>query len=169
MVGTVERCLSADWEGGRELLKRAALIGLLGFALAAPPVSADSIENGTTIFYSMGGSAAMGLVCAAIAALTWDEDDAEDESYTRKGWVFGLGGSYGIESFDDAGESVNRDDLEPPTVKYSTDNSAGLKGGGGYRCHDYVSTEVGFEWFGTDGFEGDDVLVHRRFPCSVCI
>ena len=71
-------------------------------------------------------SATDGVACAAIAALTWDEDDAEDDSYTRKGWVVGLGGSYGIESFDDAGQSVNRDFLEPPTVEYSTDDSFAL-------------------------------------------
>ncbi len=137
------------------MLRKAALIGLLGFVLAAPPVSAGSIDNGTKVFYSIGGSAVMGIVCAAVAALTWDEDDSEDESYTRKGWIFGFGGTYGIESFDDAGQSVNRDSLEPPSVEYSTDDSFGIKGGGGYRCHEYMSTEVGFEYFFGDGFDGE--------------
>ena len=93
MVGIVERCKSAYWEGGRELLRKAALIGLLGFVLVAPPVSADSIENGTKIFYSIGGSAVMGVVCTAIAVFTSDEDEAEEDSFTRKGWVIGLGGT----------------------------------------------------------------------------
>jgi opacity protein-like surface antigen len=120
----------------------------------APPVSAGGIENGTTVFYSMGGSAVLGVLCGAIVAFTSD-DDSEDDPYTRRGWIFGVGGSYAFESFDDAGKTHERDELEPPAVDYSADDSFALTGGGGYRCHEYVSTEVGFEWFGSTGFDGE--------------
>jgi opacity protein-like surface antigen len=103
----------------------------------------------------MGGSAVLGIVCGAIVALTPDDEDSNDDPYSRRGWIFGVGGVYGIEDFDDPAKGSGQDVLEPPPVKYSTDNSFALAGGLGYRCHKYISTEVGFELFGIDEFDGE--------------
>ena len=151
-------------------LKKAAVIGLTGFALGVSPAGAGSIGDGSTVALTMvGGGGLMSLGCMAIALLTQD-DEAEDEEerYDRRGFFVGLSGSYARENFSDS-DVVNLVDGElqdglrllrgtpvdpsppgdPGVYTFSLDDvdsdTFGAAGRGGYRCHPYISAELQFE------------------------
>jgi len=130
-------------------VKRAAVVGLTVFAVMALPVSARS-DTAKSIVETVAAAALTGIICSGVALSADDEIDPED--YARRGWMLGLGGSYGIETFQDDAESNLSRVLGVPT-KLSVDNSFGINGRAGYRCHRRFSAEVEIEWL--DGFESD--------------
>jgi opacity protein-like surface antigen len=136
------------------MLKKAAVVGLAGLVLGVSPAAADSISDGSTAALTMiGGGLVTSLGCMAIVLLTQD-DDEEEEGYDRRGIYLAVSPSYARENFSESavvdfgdlqGDNVlNLDDLDEDTF--------GVMGRGGYRCHPYVSAELQFEWL--DDFEG---------------
>ena len=124
----------------------ASLVCLLG-------VPRDASSGGTTkgIMQAAGIGAIMGAACVATAVLG-AESDTIDDGYARRGWLVGAGGSYAMETFEDDVESEFQSVLGS-TVSFSADNSFGVNGRAGYRCHPRFSVEVEVEWL--DGFEAD--------------
>ena len=161
------------------MLKKAAVIGLTGFALGVSPAAADSIGSATTVALAViGGGGFMSIGCMAIALQTQDDED-DEEGYDRRGFYIALSGSYARNNFSDAaavnlvdGELQDNlrllrgtpDDMgtpdpsddDPGTYTFSLgdldDEVFGFTGRGGYRCHPYVSAEFQFESLGD--FEG---------------
>jgi opacity protein-like surface antigen len=134
------------------------VIGLSGLALVAAPVSANETS---AIAGTVAGAAVMGLVCAA-AALYADEDEVDPEAYDRPGFFVGAGTNYAIEEFtgdvtaelDVAQFDPDADELRGEmTDEIEFDNSFGINGRFGYRCHSRFSVETEIEW--TNGFEAD--------------
>jgi len=76
-------------------------------------------------------------------ALGIDHPEGTDE-YERKGWFVSLAGSYALPTYEDDLESDLSSRLGTP-VGVSVDNSLGVGGDAGYRCHRYFSTAVQFE------------------------
>jgi opacity protein-like surface antigen len=164
------------------MLKKAAVVGLVGLLLGVTPAAADSIDDGATVALTMiGGGGLMSIGCMAIALLTQDDEDAE-EGYDRRGFYAGLGPIYARENFNDS-DIVNLVDGElqdalrafrgtpvrakpnanPPTpagdpgaytfnLDDVDDDAFGFSGRVGYRCHPYISTELQFDWL--DDFDG---------------
>ncbi len=130
-------------------MKRATAIVLMGLALAAHPVSARA-DGTRTIVAGLATAALTSLVCASFA-LTAGEDAKQDE-FARRGWLIGVAGSYAIETFKDDAES-DFQKLLGPTASLSVDDSLGINGRAGYRCHRWFSAEVEVEWL--NGFEAD--------------
>ncbi len=132
-------------------MRRTAAIGLASLVFVGFSTSARSEEGDT--FKAVG----LGLVSAAVigigcAIATNFSPEAADDDYARRGWLVGIGGSYAIETFSDDAES----DLQSvfgPTASFSADDSLGINGGGGYRCHRYFGAEVDVEWISS--FDGD--------------
>jgi opacity protein-like surface antigen len=130
------------------LLKQLAAIGLSALVLVASPASAN---EDTAIAGSLAGAGALGLVCTAMALYANDEE-VDPEAYDRQGWFLGAGANYAIEAFSDDAES----DLESRfglAASFSADDSFGINGRVGYRCHSRFSIEAEAEW--TKGFEVD--------------
>jgi opacity protein-like surface antigen len=129
----------------------AGLVCLLG-----APRDANSGDTTKGILQAAGLGAVMGGACIAVAALG-DESDTVEDGYARRGWLVGAGGSYVFETFEDEAESDFQWALEPrptvSTVSFSADDSFGVNGRAGYRCHRRFSAEVELEWL--DGFEGE--------------
>ena len=136
------------------MLNKAAVIGLTGFMLGASPAAADSMgDAGRVALTMLGGGGVMSIGCMAIA-LTTQGDESEEEGYDRRGLYLGLSASYARENFSDSAivdlgdlpgsEVLNLDDLD--------DDTFGVTGRGGYRCHPRISADVQFEWL--DDFEG---------------
>jgi opacity protein-like surface antigen len=159
-------------EGDRMKLKKAAVIGLTGFALGVSPASADSIGDGSTVALTMvGGGGVMALGCMAIALLTQDDEaegEEEAERYDRRGFFVGLSGSYARENFSDSDvvdliDGELQDNLRllrgtpvlpsPPgdrgvytfNLEDVDSDAFGATGRGGYRCHPRISAELQFE------------------------
>jgi opacity protein-like surface antigen len=132
-------------------VRQAAAVGLAVFVLVALPDSARS-DTAKAIVEGAAGAALIGILCSSVVLTVDDEVDKDD--FARRGWLIGLGGSYGVETFEDAAESDFRDDLPsapvdpefPDPVSLSVDNSLGVNGRVGYRCHRYFSAEVEVEW-----------------------
>ena len=132
-------------------MKFMIVLGLAGLVFVGFSTSARG-DSGDT-FKTVGG----GLVSAAVigigcAIATNFSPEAADDDYARRGWLVGIGGSYAIETFSDDAES----DLQSvfgPTASFSVDDSLGINGMVGYRCHRYFGAEVDVEWI--DSFDGD--------------
>jgi opacity protein-like surface antigen len=124
------------------LLKQLAAIGLSALVLVASPASAN---KDAAIAGSVAGAAALGLACTAVALYANDEE-VDPEAYDRPGWFLGAGANYAIEAFSGDAELG-------PTVSFSADDSFGINGRFGYRCHSRFSIEAEVEW--TNGFEVD--------------
>jgi opacity protein-like surface antigen len=127
------------------------------FVLVALPDSARS-DTAKAIVEGAAGAALIGILCSSVVLTSEDEVDKDD--FARRGWLVGLGGSYGVETFQDDAESDFRTALpqdDPPVefpepVSLSVDNNFGVNGRVGYRCHRYFSAEVEVEW---NRFSGD--------------
>ncbi|MBW2493408.1 MAG: hypothetical protein JRE43_01555, partial [Deltaproteobacteria bacterium] len=152
-------------------LRKAAVIGFTGLALAvAPAFAGNSIGDGSTVALTMlGGGGALAIGCGAIALLTMDDEADDEEGYDRRGVFLGLSGSYARENFSDSGvlgqvQGELQDGLrlfrgkpDPPpwppgdrgVYTFSLGNldsdAFGVVGRVGYRCHPYISTELQFE------------------------
>lgn len=133
------------------------VIGISSLAILAPPASADSIDDGTTVAYSLALGGLLGVGCVALWAFT--EDDAGPDDYDRRGWLLGASGNYLIETFQESAESDIESQLSDPTADLSADDSFGFSGRLGYRCHERVGTELNFQWFDKiDGHVSQDGL-----------
>ena len=130
-------------------MRQAAAVGLAVLVLVALPDSARS-DTAKSIVEGVAAAAFIGIVCSSIAITADDEVDEDD--FARRGWLVGLGGSYAIETFEDDAEADFQGELGPD-VNLSVDNSFGVNGRVGYRCHQYFSAEVEVEWL--DGFSSD--------------
>jgi hypothetical protein len=95
---------------------------LVCLAPAKPARSGDS-----DAFVESIAVAAVGALACTAVAVGLDHPDGTDE-YERKGWFVSLAGSYAI-----------------PTHETDLDNSLGVGGDIGYRCHRYFSTAVKVE------------------------
>ena len=122
----------------------------MGLALAAHPVSARAGNTTRTVVAGLATAALTSIVCSSFA-LTAGED-AEQDEFARRGWLIGVAGSYAIETFKDDLESDIQDLVGFP-VGLSVDNSLGITGRAGYRCHRRFSAEVEVEWL--NGFDSD--------------
>ena len=119
------------------MLKQVALIGLSGLALVASPVSANETS-------AIAGTVASGVVSALVcgaAAYYANDEEVDPEAYDRTGWFVGVGANYAIETFDGDG------------TYSSVDDSFGINGRFGYRCHSRFSLEAEAEW--VNGFDAD--------------
>jgi opacity protein-like surface antigen len=115
----------------------------------------DARGGDTTKGYLQGAGigAVMVAACTGFAALT-AESETDQDGYARRGWLVGVGGSYAMETFEDDAESDLRSpNVLGPTVSLSADDSFGVNGRAGYRCHRLFSVEVQGEWI--DGFDAD--------------
>jgi hypothetical protein len=135
------------------MLKKTAVVGLAGLMLGVSPASADSISDGTTVATSLLAGLGVGSIgCMVLRVLTQD-DEGEEEGYDRRGFYVALSPSYARENFSNAAVDSLRDTSNSVTnLKNNDDDSFGVTGRGGYRCHPYVSAELQFEWL--DDFEG---------------
>jgi len=92
------------------------------------------------------------------AAPEEEPEEVEEADYSRNGIYVGLGGSYGIEAFDDDADveissllaSLGYAGLD---VDLDVDNSFGMNGRVGYRFHPHFSVELKAEWL--NGFDTD--------------
>ncbi len=149
------------------MLKQVTVIGLSGFALVASPVSANETS---AIAGTVAAGVGQALICTAAAIYSHD-DEADPDAYDRQGFFVGVGASYAFEEFSgdvfsdlevatfDPGEDgllgEMTDDLE-------FDDSWGIRGQAGYRCHPRFSAELEVEWI--DEF---DANVNKRFSGKV--
>ena len=83
-------------------MKQAAAVGLAVFVLVALPDSARS-DTAKAIVEGAAGAALIGILCSSVVLIAEDEVDKDD--FARRGWLIGLGGSYGVETFNDDAES----------------------------------------------------------------
>ena len=130
-------------------MRQAAAVGLAVFVLVALPDSARS-DTAKAIVEGAAGAALIGILCSSVVLTAEDEVDKDD--FARRGWLVGLGGSYGVETFQDDAES-DFQAVVGPEVNLSVDDSFGFNGRVGYRCHRRFSAEVEVEWL--DGFDAD--------------
>jgi opacity protein-like surface antigen len=115
---------------------RRGLVCAVAVALLIPATGSRPAhgKTGEAAAAGVASALAMTAICAALAL--GSGDDAEGgEGYDRKGWLVGLGGSYGNPLDSDV------------------DDSFGVNGAAGYRCHARLSAEAQVEWL--DGFGGD--------------
>jgi opacity protein-like surface antigen len=131
-------------------LRRISAVAVALVVALAFSESARGDDSGA--FAGAAVSAMVGaLVCPSVALGVHHPDDTS--AYERKGWFVNLAGTYAVEKF----ESSIRDGLSSaagaPVDVDATDDSLGVNGGGGYRCHRYLSTELEVEW--VDGFQTD--------------
>ena len=130
-------------------MRQAVAVGLTALVLVAFPLSARSDTAETVAVGAVSGVLGV-IVCGSLNSLS--ENDTDEDEFARRGWLVGVGGSYAIETFEDDEESEARD-LFGPSVSLSVDNSLGINGRAGYRCHRRISAEVEVEWL--NGFESD--------------
>jgi len=130
-------------------VKRAVVVGLTVFAVMALPVSARA-DTAKSIVETIASAALTGIICSGVALTAEDEIDPDD--FARRGWMIGVGGSYGIETFQDDQQS-NLDRIIGVPTRLSVDNSFGINGRAGYRCHRYFSAEFEIEWL--DAFKSE--------------
>jgi len=123
-------------------VRQAAAVGLAVFVLVALPDSARS-DTAKAIVEGAAAAALIGILCSSVVLTADDEVDKDD--FARRGWLVGLGGNYAVETFRDDAEADFRKELGFP-VSLSADNSLGVNGRVGYRCHRYFSAEVEVEW-----------------------
>jgi opacity protein-like surface antigen len=141
----------------------------MGLALAAHPVAARA-DSAQTWLAGMATAGLASLTCVSVALITGEDavqdefagedaiqdefagEDAIQDEFDRQGWLIGVAGIYAIETFKDDAES-DAQDVFGPTASLSVDNSFGVNGRVGYRCHRWFSAEVGVEWL--DGFKTD--------------
>jgi len=138
------------------------VIALASLALAAAPASADR-QAATAIAFAVGTGALLGIAC-------WTGHNAERDrnaqlsaegkapTFERPGWMAGLTGRYAWGNYGDNEQEDLRVSSLPFLVSITEENSPGLSGWAGYRCHRRFSAEVEVEWF--KGFDGQiDELV----------
>jgi hypothetical protein len=127
---------------------KSTFIVLLGLLVAASPSAAS--ESSEAIAFSLGTSALMSLACWSLntAGAEAEEQPAPD-AYDRRGWYAGVGGTWGIGTFDD--EHMDGDDV-----------SWGANARAGYRCNGRLSNEIEVEWL--DGF--DRSITHSPLHAS---
>ena len=122
------------------MMRKMVATVLLGLAIALVPGSVrGDIDEKTAIGFTAVGAVILAVVCGVTAASFGVQPGGTDE-YARRGWQLGVAARYGIETFDD--------DLD-----LSIDDSLGISGLLGYRCHRHFSVEAEVEWL--DGFEAD--------------
>ena len=143
------------------MLKQVAVIGLLGLALVASPVSANETS---AIAGAVAGGVASTLVCTA-AAIYSNDGEGDPEAYDRPGVFLGAGVNLAIEEFSgDVNAKLDVAQFDEGELglpgekadKIDFDDSFGVNGEIGYRCHPRFSVEVEVEW--VEGFDGD---VHK--------
>jgi opacity protein-like surface antigen len=101
----------------------------------------------------------MGIVCTSVVLTA--EDEVDEEDFARRGWMVGVAGSSAFELFEDELEEDYRRHLDPigggfkpvSIASLPVDNSLGMNGRVGYRCHSRFSAEVQVEWL--HGFDAD--------------
>jgi opacity protein-like surface antigen len=136
-------------------LLRVSVVVIALLACLAPAKPARSGDDGKYAG-SIAVAAVGALVCIAVA-VGLDHPDGTDE-YERKGWFVSLAGSYAIPTNETDLEDDASSALGTP-VGVSMDNSLGVSGDIGYRCHRYFSTAVEVEQvmgFKTE-FSKDDI------------
>ncbi len=132
-------------------LLRVSVVVIALLVCLAPAKPARSEDSGAYAG-SIAVAAVGALVCTAIA-MGLDHPDGTDE-YERKGWFVSLAGSYAVPTNETDLEDDASSAMGTP-VGMSVDNSLGVGGDIGYRCHRYFSTAVeveqvmgfGFKWF----------------------
>jgi len=130
-------------------VKRSGVVGFTVLAVLALPASARA-DMAKNIAESAGAAVLTTILCSSFALTADDEIDPDD--FARRGFLVGLSGSYGIETFEkDAKKDLDR--VLGVATNLSVDNSFGVSGRGGYRCHERFSVEAQFEWL--DGFDSD--------------
>jgi opacity protein-like surface antigen len=128
-------------------LRRISAAAIALVVSLASSQSARSDDSG--VFAGAIATAAVAaLVCPAVAlGVEHPEDTSEFE---RKGWLLNLAGTYAFETF----RKSLRDDLRQvsaTSLNVMVDNSLGVNGGFGYRCHRNLAVELEAEWI--SGFE----------------
>jgi hypothetical protein len=118
-------------------MKSMIVLGLAGLVFVGFSTSARG-DGEDTFLAGAGGLLSAAVIGAACAIATNPSPTAADDDYARRGWLVGIGGSYAIETFSD--------DLES-----GFDDSLGINGRAGYRCHRYFGAEVDVEWISWDG------------------
>lgn len=140
------------------MLKQVAVIGLSGLVLAASPASADETS---AIAGTVASGVAGTLICTA-AAIYSNDDEADPDAYDRQGWFIGGKAGYALEQFDSGFDTKLASDgftegalglAGEKTKSIDFDDSYGLSGHIGYRCHSRFSVEVQVEW--VNGFDAD--------------
>jgi opacity protein-like surface antigen len=134
------------------LLKQISAIGVIGLMFMPSSVSAGTVGSETTAGYSLAGGSIMAIGCAAVRALTMDED-IEEEGYDRRGWYVGAGGTYARQSFEDeVGESFinafdqpNSPNLNKRASFDPAKDEIGVNFTAGFRCHPRMATEIEYE------------------------
>lgn len=121
-------------------------------AVSASLAFSEAARSGETTAYAGAiATAAVGaLVCPAVA-LGIDHPDGTSE-FERKGWLLNAAGTWAFPTF----EGSLGDDLTRSTgtdIVARVNNTVGVNGGAGYRCHRYFATELEFEWI--SGFPAD--------------
>jgi opacity protein-like surface antigen len=132
-------------------MKFMIVLGLAGLVFVGFSTSArgDSGDTFKTVSGGLVSAAVIGIGCAIATNFS---PEAADDDYARRGWLVGIGGSYAIETFSDDAESELQS-VFGPTASFSADDSLGINGGAGYRCHRYLGADVDVEWISS--FDGD--------------
>ena len=133
-------------------MRRAAAVVLTGLALVTLPISARA-DTALAVYGGVGAAVLLPLVCA-IVAMNTDENE-EEEEFARQGWMVGVAGSYAIETLaDDLEDDIpTRLTILGDSTDLDVDDSLGVNGRVGYRCHRRFSTELEVEWL--DRFKAD--------------
>jgi opacity protein-like surface antigen len=108
-------------------------------------------DTAKTIVEATAGAAFAGIFCASVALTADDEVDKDD--FARRGWSVGIGGSYASETFEDDAEADFQRVLGPDVDLDVDENTFGINGHVGYRCHRRFSAEVEVEWL--DAFSAE--------------
>jgi opacity protein-like surface antigen len=130
-------------------VKRSVVVGVTVFAMLALPVGARA-DQAKNIAESAGAAVLTTIFCSSVALTSSEEIDPDD--FARRGFFVGVEGSYAAETFEsDANQDLDK--VLGTSADLSVDNSLGVNGRVGYRCHSRFSAEAQFEWLG--GFDSD--------------
>jgi len=141
-------------------ISAAAIVLLVSLACSQSARSDDSGVYAGAI----ATAAVAALVCPAVALGV--EHPENTSEFERKGWLLNLAGTYAFETF--AGSL--RDDLRQASgtsLNVMADNSLGVNGGAGYRCHRNLAIELEAEWvsgFQTEIFDSGGAKIAKVEP-----
>jgi len=141
-----------------QVVKRIAIV-LLVSVFAALPARADGVKGAVG---TMGMGALSTILCTLTVLYGSEDEESSSDDFDRRGFYLGAGAGFAGENFserpinDIADIFSNQPNkgiaiLAGDKTKAKADNSWGVYGRGGYRCHPRYSIGAWFETFG--GFD----------------
>lgn len=129
---------------------RGATAIVIAMALSLTSAEATRASETNAIAAAFGVLAVATLTCVSVVH-GYEHPEGTSE-FERKGAYLDLAGSYALATFaSNLSDALSKESGLP--LRVSSDDSLGVSGGAGYRCHRFYSIEVEAEWL--SGFDAD--------------